>query len=85
MLAEAIVISVGKAPAPSLSRVTLSFNSFDPCISALAFISASTIVPLTMLVLDTVMSVGKEPEPNFVRSTDSLATVSYTHLTLPTR
>ena len=34
-------------------------------------ISASTIVPLTMFALAIVMSVGKAPEPNFVKATES--------------
>ena len=64
-------MSVGKLPAPNLSKVTESLSNLEPCISALAFISASTIVPLTMLELATVMSVGRAPEPNLVRGTES--------------
>ena len=48
MLALATVMSVGKAPPPSLAKVTESSASFVPAISALAFMSASTIVPSTI-------------------------------------
>ena len=64
-------MSVGKLPAPNLSRVTESFSNLEPSISALAFISAFTIVPSTMLALATVMSVGNAPAPNLVRGTES--------------
>ena len=48
MLAEATVISVGSGPDPSLSRVKESLAILLPDISALAFISALTILPSTI-------------------------------------
>ena len=54
-------MSVGRAPLPSLSRVTLSSNNLLPAISAVAEISSLTIEPLTMLAELTVMPLGKFP------------------------
>ena len=42
-------MSVGKLPEPSLSKVTESFNNLLPCISAVALISASIILPAVKL------------------------------------
>ena len=49
MLVLVTVMSLGNVPAPNLVRGTLSFANLEPCIFALAFISASTIEPSTML------------------------------------
>ena len=74
-LALSTVMSVGSAPLPNLARVTLSFANLEPEMSALAFISALTIVPSTMFALATVISVGKAPLPSFAKVTLSSASL----------
>ena len=41
-------MSLGSVPLPNLSKVTESLANLEPCIFALAFISASTIEPSTI-------------------------------------
>ena len=48
MLVDEISMSEGKVPPPNLVRGTLSLSNLEPCIFAEEFISASTILPLTM-------------------------------------
>ena len=85
-------MSVGKFPAPNLSRVTESLANLEPAIFALAFISALTIEPSTMLSLLTCLSAGSTPVCSLVYAipaSDLMSAftiaVSYTHLTLPTK
>ena len=48
MLVDEISMSEGNVPPPNLVRGTLSLSNLEPCIFAEEFISASTILPLTM-------------------------------------
>ena len=76
MFALATVMSVGSAPDPSLSKVTESSNNLDPAISALAFISALTIDPSTMLSELTVKLLFNKPLAIFVFAIAALPLIS---------
>ena len=61
-------MSVGKSPAPNLSKVTESLANLEPAIFAVAFISSLTIEPSTMLSLLTFLSAGNVPVCNLVNA-----------------
>ena len=58
MLVDVTSMSEGSVPPPNLVRGTLSFSNLEPCMFAEEFISASTILPLTMFAELTVMPLG---------------------------
>ena len=75
-LSPETVMSVGSAPEPNLDIAIESSANLEPCIFALELMSASFIVPSTMLSVLTVIPVGSAPVPSFVSPIPALAFIS---------
>ena len=76
MLVLVTVMSLGNVPPPNLVRATLSFANLEPWIFALAFTSASTIDPSTMLAELTVIPDLSRPSAILLLSIAALALMS---------